>query len=80
MAIPPAPDFSPDQTDPPPAFFVKVVALLIRHGLTMLGGLLVGWHVILPNQSDALITNGLGYATIVAGLIWSAIEKYGKSA
>ena len=81
MTVPSAPDFSPTPPNPdtPPSFFVKLVASLIRHGLTGIGGLLVGWHVILPAQSDALITDGIGASAIIAGLVWSAIEKYGSS-
>lgn len=81
MAVSPIPDFTPTPPpvmEPPPTFFVSLVALLLRHGLTGIGTLLVGGGVISTSQQGSLIEYGVGFASIIAGLIWSAVEKQTK--
>lgn len=45
---------------------------LVRHGATGLGAYLVGNGLIMADQTQSLE----GSAIFIAGVIWSAVEKY----
>lgn len=76
----PTPSTAPAQTvsATPPSFVISIVTLLARHGLTALGGVLISAGVLSPSASTELITSGIGIATILAGVLWSVIEKDAK--
>lgn len=51
---------------------LKIVAALLRHGLTYLGGFLVSSGWLTQDQS----TQAVGAVVALAGIAWSAYEKH----
>lgn len=65
-------------TDQPPSFFISIITLLLRHGFTILGTWLMQQGLLSAPQSDKLVDAGIGLAVVLAGVLWSALEKHTK--
>jgi hypothetical protein len=62
----------------PPDYVTSVVALVLRHALTALGGWLVSSGFFTQAESSSIVNWLLGLAAIVVALVWSAYEKKAK--
>jgi hypothetical protein len=57
---------------------IQALSLLVRHGLTTLAGLLVGWGALAPAQSANFVDIGVGVAVFLVGYLWSFYISHAK--
>lgn len=55
-----------------------VLGLIVRHGLTTLGGILGTLGVLQSSQTVQFVTTGTGIVVGLAGVAWSWWEKSGR--
>ncbi len=72
---PPAALAAPDAPTPPP-MALELLTLLLRHGLTTLGGVLVARGVLGQADAAQFVVLVTGLAAGVAGVLWSIGQKY----
>lgn len=56
--------------------WISIAGLAVRHGLTTIGGYLAGKGLL--GTDPTAVENFVGAGMIVAGVAWSAWQKWGK--